>query len=514
VYKRQSKGIYYPIITIYAAQLSQVCNVDPVVFVRCLPAIFALIYVVFIYLLAKSILPNKAAVILTALAALAPIYGFYYIFTPNSLANLIFPMPLFLLFKSFGAGAWRWRALFILMAFLFPVLHPVPTIALAVILVTIPLAKVIFDKVVKSGHRIIDSSVTFTAVALAILLIWGGGWLSSFGVAQSVTKSLVAERYSIPAESAMTYEPATAEAPATAEEPPPVVRSQRASHLVRLISRINYAQFYGYSVVKQFFRVYGGSAALVILALIALIILWRRARRVIPNKWLVSFASTLVMLGLVTMALFFTGGITSPFRLMAYIIVVCIPVTGFILSEFIDWACCHTKWLAKIAACVTAIFLVGLFIHGAMTVYRSPYIVTQSFHTTQTKIQGMDWFLHKIDAATPMSGICIYPGRFADFLLTPEERRNSRSIPRQEKEDVPVPWHFGYDRHSILGQSYSEDVYLVLDQESRILYVDVFPEVAKFRYWPSDFRKLETDQSLDKLYSNSGLDVYYVHAAE
>lgn len=98
---------FYPIATIHSTQLSQICNLSPIVFAKWLPVLFALIYVGFMYLLAKSVLPSKTAVILATVASLAPLYGWYLNFTPNGLANLAFPMALFLLVRSFRVGAWR-----------------------------------------------------------------------------------------------------------------------------------------------------------------------------------------------------------------------------------------------------------------------------------------------------------------------------------------------------------------------------------------------------------------------
>jgi len=46
----------------------------------------------------------------------------------------------------------------------------------------------------------------------------------------------------------------------------------------------------------------------------------------------------------------------------------------------------------------------------------------------------------------------------------------------------------------------------------KVLYEEVYPEVRAFRFAPSDFEKLEHDPSVAKLYSNGGLDIYFIHA--
>ncbi|TRZ51197.1 MAG: hypothetical protein D4S01_05360, partial [Dehalococcoidia bacterium] len=322
---------FYPIATTYAAQLSQVCNLDPLVFHKLLPILFILICVAFIYLLAKAVLPHKGGVILATVVGLTFICGaqpgFSYLnFTPNRLADLLFPMALFLLVKSLSAGAWRWRALFILTVFLFPVFHPVPSVALAVVLVALPLAKLIFDKVAKSGRKVMDSGLKFSLVALAVLVVWGGGWLSYFRVSQGLITSLAAESYSMPESSVPITEPVPLTEPPAVTEPsaltgayprpepytletaPAPSRVQgKVSNLVRLMDAIRYAQAYGYSATGHILIIYGVVFLYVVLALIALPILWRRISRRFNLQNLASFYGPLAAIALVIAALYFTA---------------------------------------------------------------------------------------------------------------------------------------------------------------------------------------------------------------
>ena len=64
---------------------------------------------------------------------------------------------------------------------------------------------------------------------------------------------------------------------------------------------------------------------------------------------------------------------------------------------------------------------------------------------------------------------------------------------------------------SKIGGQYNEDVYLVLNEESKV-YQDIFPEVAEFQLLPVDFDALKQDTTVDKLYDNIGFNVWYIHA--
>jgi hypothetical protein len=166
-----------------------------------------------------------------------------------------------------------------------------------------------------------------------------------------------------------------------------------------------------------------------------------------------------------------------------------------------------------LALALVIILLVGVSMNGMLKLYPSPYIVSSSYQTTQTEVEGMNWLFHSRNLDIKISGISIAPGRFADLLLTPEEKRAQR-FPGYWAlaEEMKVPFHFGYNNHSSLSASYNENVYLGLTQRDKSIFVDVLPEIAELRWYLNDFEKLEYDRGVDKLYTSGGFDVWYVHA--
>jgi hypothetical protein len=73
-----------------------------------------------------------------------------------------------------------------------------------------------------------------------------------------------------------------------------------------------------------------------------------------------------------------------------------------------------------------------------------------------------------------------------------------------------MPYHFGYSEKTELGEWYSQQSYLLIDQEDRLFFQDVLPEMQQSRFTPQDFDKLKQDPSLILVYSNGGLDIYGV----
>ena len=73
-----------------------------------------------------------------------------------------------------------------------------------------------------------------------------------------------------------------------------------------------------------------------------------------------------------------------------------------------------------------------------------------------------------------------------------------------------MPWHLNYELYSMLGDWYPQTSYLIITQEDRVVYPDIYPKMEQIRYTPADFAKLEQDPTVAELYTNGSLDIYYV----
>jgi hypothetical protein len=323
----------------------------------------------------------------------------------------------------------------------------------------------------------------FNATLLIILLVWGISWISSFYAWDSTIRNI----HTLMAEGG-------------------------SSHLHTLTEDIAYAEGYGYNVIGQIFKVLGGTFVYIILTLICIPILWKEMRTNKEFNNLFSLYGPLAVMGLVTIMLFVLNIEFGPLRLHFYVVMICTIFTGFILYKMIEKIRQINKTsLHKFALALVIILLVGVSISGMLKLYPSPYIVSSTWQTTQTEVEGIDWLFKYRDLAIKMTGMSIAQYRFADLLLTPEEKAEQK-IPWRLPEELRVPYHFGYNNPSSLSASYNEDVYLILTQRDESIYVDVFPEIAELRWHPNDFKRLKNDASLDKLYSNGGFDVWYIHA--
>lgn len=478
-------GAFYPITHIYLAQLSQLGNLNPVIFFKWMPVLFALIGMVFMYFLAKSLLPDKRQVMLVTVAGTALIHGWYLSLTPNHLSNLLFPMAFYLLIKSFLPGTSQWKMLFLIIIFLMVPFHPVPAFALFLMLISLRLPRKALSWLSRKQPKIAADGFRFNLTISLLLSVWSILWISSFGVWDRMIRNL----YTLATEGAPT-------------------------HFTGLIGNVAYVQAYGFSITEYFFKEYGGILAFIILALVAFPILRKRIAVEGSLKQVTALYGPLAIIALAFIAVYFQSSAFTP-RLLIYISLISVVFAGFTLSEFMGWATYHSNWLKKMVSFTVIVLLFAVSVNGILKVYPSPYIFASNRQTTQAEIQGVDWFFQNKGGTAEVTYWRTNLGRLSCFLLVPNEGEKfslQRYVPNEEWKERPQ--HFGYGEHSMIGQSYGEDAYMVLGEQDRVLYTDVFPELAEVGVLPEDFIKLADDPSADKLYSNGGLDVWYIYQVD
>ncbi len=476
---------FYPITHIYLAQISTVCGIAPMILQKYIPLVFGILYVPFMYLFAKSILPEKAQVIMATMVSATFLSGWYLNLTPNHLSNLFLPLAFFLLIKSFYPGTVQWKILFTIVIILFPVFHPIPGFVLLLALLTIWLPGRIMGISRKEPSKAVGSAFSFNITASLILFVWNITWISSFYVWDLTVR--------------ITYI---------------LITEGGITHLALLRDQVTYLVGYGYSAIEHFFKLYGGIVVLIVLTMIALPILWRRMPTEPNLRKLGSLYAPLAAFALAIIALYFLYIGFSPTRLLIYVVMICTIFSGFVLHEIMKRAQhAHSGNHAyRLASLLVIIILMALFVNGALKLHPSRYTLEPNWQITAAEITGLDWFFDNKDTSIKITGISITVGRFADFLVPPDERSARRDIPVEAiPKELLAPYHFGYDKEPLLGKSYDESAYLILDEKDRVMYKDVFPEIENLRYSPADFEKLEQDQSVDKLYSSNGFDIYYIH---
>jgi len=494
-----SKDNIYPISHILAAQYTQILNLDIISLFSYIPLIFNVLYVIFMYLLARAILPEKGQVIFATAGSVTLIYSWWTIYyAPNQLANLFLPLAFYLFFRknswtvlSINKSNYNYSFLLCVILVLYPVFHQVSALGLFLLIITVwlPVKLIIRNKTDENDNEQNFIIPRLDLTAILIIFVWLITWVSSFYVWEHAIRNI----YAIITEGAPTY-------------------------LEEFNQNALYAQQHGYSIVQLFFKNYGGAIIFVILTLLAFPILIKKIAKDKRLLYLFSLYGPLPAYALATLLLFLANLPATPLRMVAYVVLVGLIFTGFMLFEMVAkarklyWS--GKSGLSVFLCALVVLILFGSYVNGTLKLYPDPYTLYPNDQVTRSNIMGMEWFLDKKDTTVRTSSLSIPQGRFAVFLLNTEERSKRKDLPNVftgTPKELKLPFHFGYDEEKKLGEFYNKNTYLILNKKDQLIYREVYPDMANIRFTSSDFEKLDEDDSLNKLYENGEFTVRYIY---
>lgn len=481
-------SIIYPITHIYLSETILVTGLDLVFLHKIVPLGFALLCVVFMYLLVRTLSSNRLAPILAVVVSCTLTYGWYLNFTPNALSNLFFPLALFLMFQFLRQKTISWGILFIIIIVLYPVFHPVPAIFIVLVFLTLWIPDILpgFWRTIREKRigllNVIRPDFTLL-IPLLLLVIWSVFWFSSFSVWDFSIKGTIQTLSS----------------------------EGGSSQITGLANQVSYAQGYGYNVVEQILKRMGGSMILGILSVLAFLSVWKKVSENREEKDLFSLYGPFGLLCIFIPVLYMFNPVVDPLRMVVYASMLGTVFAAYFLSVILQRNN-HEKnpIKSRSVAIVTIVVLTSLFFLGCLNLYPSPYNLTPNYQTTQSEVLGMNFFYQYRDVNIPVSGISASPGRIAAAFLTPEERKIQLLPMYFILGQGLAPWHFGYDRFSSVSATYLKKTNLLITQRDKVTYTEYFPEMAQYRFSILDFKRLTEDPSMNLLYTNGGFDFWEI----
>ncbi len=472
-----STSLIYPITHIYLATLVDYTNAGVIPLEKLVPVFFVLLFILFVYVLAKSVFTIKGQVILATLASFIFLPGTTS-FYPNFLANCLFPFFLFALLKIQGEKKLSWIFVSLILIFLYPLFHIVPTFVAAIMLATLLISAWVYDIFnirAKTGHYIYG-------LLLFLMIVWSTIWITSFQLWNF-----------------------------TIENAYQLITWGGTSYASSLSSQVTQAQSSGYNVIDYVLKQEGKYIAFILIAIIACPIAWKVLRSKKIDVFLLFYAS-LFTIGISTVAMYFLNFGFSPLRLLFYLITLCALFVGLALFTCIDKIKAYRSALLHyVVLGAIVVGIVILFTDGLLVLYPSPFDLQQNYQTTKAEIYGMSALLDHRNINFDIVNVNLAYWRFAQLLLSPAELK-AQNIP----ESVPVtyslatPFHFGYNNYTTFATAYPDDAYLLVTQRDRTVYTDIFPDMAKYRFTSADFDQLAGDVSLYRVYANGEFDSYYV----
>lgn len=243
------------------------------------------------------------------------------------------------------------------------------------------------------------------------------------------------------------------------------------------------------------------------LSVLAVLLLLKNLHYPRYNKSLLALLGPFGVLSIVMPILFLFDLPFNAFRFLHPLLILMSILSAYALYTILTY-----KWESFLLRGTTfvAVFVIvvisGLFLGGLLNLYPSPYNLGQSYHNTRSEVVGMEYVYDHRDVTTPLTGISVAPGWLANALLTQEERTIQRLPPHFEGQDR-LPWHFGYDTHSSLSSVYGKETDLAIIPQDRVLYTEIFPNMAQHRFTNQDFERLKIDHGVDAIYSNGEFDL-------
>lgn len=469
---------FYPITHIYIVQLSQVCNITPMKLLNFLPVLFNVLYIGFIYLFSQFLLHRKSQVVLATVAGIFLLsslgYGSVYA-DPNQLADLMIPFAFFLCIRQCQANApykAQFTVLFLLVLFVLPLIHIVPAFALWLMAVSLWPSVRLYNWATKNQP---SSEYRFMTGAVLFLLVWGITWISSFYIWDMMVRNVKF-----------------------------VITEGGETWAKQLGDQMLLASQYGYSVTEQFFKAYYEPLVYGVIALASLPILLRKLPKDMNLQKLLSLYGPLAAYTLATVLFFVLNIGFGPGRMIRYALIVCIPSVGFLVYEILQRAqnTSGRNLLPKVLFSLVIIVLILIPMNGVLKAYPSPYRLIPNDQPTLSEPDGFEWLGNYGDVTLGLTTLTLPVDRLATLLPAPGWTSKHISL---------IPWHFNYTERNLLGESYNENWYMLLNRQDRLQYTQLFPEIAKYRFYPGDFARLESDHSLDKIYLNGGIDIWYIH---
>ncbi len=225
-----------------------------------------------------------------------------------------------------------------------------------------------------------------------------------------------------------------------------------------------------------------------------------------PDAFRLLFLTTAMAFGGVATVFLTTNLIAGYGRPLLFGKVFAVLFVGALFHMFWAGTQSHGGRLAVLGTFAIVLFvLVNLMVFSMFT---SPLVFDRNHQVTEMEIEGSEW---------------LFEERNEDLLIEERGIRQYRyyhlhygtidNDPTIRWGGASPPAHFNYTEHDTLGQSYDDDRYLILTELARIEYQERFPDYQEqWKFTPEDFERVETDQSLHRVYDNGEFNVYRIQA--
>lgn len=468
---------FYPAVHVLVAAVSFITGLTPEFLAMLIPGFFTIFYMVSIHLLSKELTSSWGEVLLiTAFGALLIYKHENLMLAPSVQCFYLLPLTLFLLYRAQLNDRVAYSLLLVLLLFITPFYHPGEgTLLLAITILCLKVSVSSYRKVVeyKTGSIVtVAENINLVRLGLILFITWFT-WFSSFSAFNSFKRIWNWLVYGIGEPTFVRYE-----------------------ILLKEVD-ISYSQF-----LELFLKMWGHAAIYCLLAIAISMLIWKRvffSSKYKIEKWQFCFSLlfiTFVVLGFIC---FFADIWLKYNRELRYTLFAATILNGLGYNLFY-------RWRRKIAIVTIISLLIATATIGVFNTYPSPIIKQDNSQVTSAEMNGMHWFLSHQNTNLLIDNIYLTQHRFAHAI------KGLVDTPHNIRFKAISPYHFGYNESKMYGDFYNNDRYFIDSKISRLHYPVVLSEYRHlWKFTPDDFKRLELDLSVSKVYSNGEFWTYYIH---
>lgn len=441
-----------------------------------LPGIFSLFFIIFCYVLTKSLSSDLRMPIIFLMVGSPLLFStFHYTFHPFIFSLLLLPLFLYSLFKIIDN---KLLNVHIILAFILIVMcllyHPLTFVIWVIILVSLYALSLFINYkkgVVLEGkifYLIIFSGVTFAA------------WYTYFYYILYEIKRFTNVIF---------------------------LDTPEATIITSYSDRVSSSGANFSLILTTFLKMYGAISIYVLIGCVCIGYLFYvyALKKEKPDIYLIFFGMNFliaIIFGIFVLSIF--SVVFEPVRAIGFAIVIVIIFISITLSLI-----SQKNISSKLFIVMFLLIIISLII-GALNIYDSPWTSASGKQMSHFDKNGIDWFLQNKDTVTPIFQNFNRYSKYEMFYFGPSEI--NENVGNYVHDQIPS--HFGYEDNAHLSKTLGvADAYVItFERMSQIPYA--VSEDRRYRqsfYSNDDYFRLKTDSTIEKIYDNREYEVWRLH---
>ena len=473
----------YPLMHIWLSILDNFLH-DFIILILVLSIVFFYMYVLFLYILGKTILGTKSGGIFFSIFSIPLIFSLlHYSFIPFFFALLTFPILLYIYHKIIN-NPYQNKPFYICIIFLsfFIVFcHPMITVFFIIMFSIFALIELIRRRKTLSWY---SNNTAFNIVTIESIAFFI--WIINFSDIQDSLKDIVSASLGQKVYTTIF------------ENQMETVTNSNASIWL---------------VIDRFIKIYSPLCLYFLISLFFLFYIiyqYYRNRNVNKDDFIYSFQFCVaICVGISLLTGYFV--IAEPIRAMAYALIFATILCGLFFYR-IRVSTKSEKQELGLNASITMIITIVCML-TMMTLYSSPWIGLPSTALTNGDKSGNDWILEYRNAAIPIVKEEQSNYKYASYYFETTRSKNSQNV---REYTTIIPSHFGYNTNQTMGNSFTylpdDKVYMITSVMLKLtpdaIPVDRREQIKKFT--ETDFNRLKNDPTVDLIYSGKEFGVWKI----